>query len=302
MGMFWLDEPKQERIKVDKPKRTPPEPTWLSPDYLPGLAVAKRMAVHVMTDDEMFAACAAKEQLMFDIECYSNYFLAGFTSLQTGKVIYFEATPDKLLDITRLGWVLHNFTTVGFYSNNYDVPIVALALAGKSCELLKYETEQMIVYEQRPQDVLRKHKVKALVCDHIDLIEVAPLRANLKIYGGRLHTTSMQDLPFHPNTVLSDDQIAIVRWYNLAKDLVSTAFLRTALTEQLQLRESMSKDYGLDLRSKSDSQIAEAVIAHEMTKVTGVRPRRPVIDIGTSYRYQVPHFIKYVSSTMQWVI
>lgn len=302
LGMFWLDEPPKPKERLEKPKRTPPEQTWLAADYLPGLEEARAFNLRVMNDSDLMAAQRAQEPLMFDIECYPNYFLAGFTSLRTGMVCYFEMTNDSPLDVSRFGWVLHNFLTVGFNSNSYDLTIAALALAGKSCEVLKHETSQLIMFDERGQDILRKHKVKRLQVDHVDLIEVAPLRASLKIYGGRLHTPSMQDLPFHPDVHLNEDQMAIVRWYCLRKDLTSTAFLRTALDEQLTLRATLSNEYGIDLRSKSDAQIAESVIADEVGRMNGRRPQRPTIDIGTSYRYQIPHFIRFQSDVMVWTL
>ena len=303
LGLFWRDEPPAPKEKVEKPKRTPPEPVWLRPDYLPGLYEALAFNIHVMTDEEMVRAAMAQERLLFDIECYSNYFIASFRSIVTGDVIYFEMTPNKPLDIPRLAWVLQNFTTVGFNSLAYDLPITYLALAGRPNALLKHATNQIIQEGWQGRDILKQYKVKVLKCiDHIDLIEVAPLRASLKIYGGRLHVPRMQDLPFHPDTELSEDQIACVRWYNINSDLTSTAFLHECLKEHLDLRYTLSNENGIDLRSKSDAQIAEAVIAEELTRRLGRRPEKPTIDVGTVYRYRVPHFIRYQSPLLNWAL
>lgn len=303
LGLFWRDEPPAPKEKVEKPKRTPPEPVWLRPDYLPGLEEALRFNLHVMSDAEMVQAAMARERMLFDIECYENYFIASFRSFATGHVCYFEMTPDKPLDIRRLEWALQNFTTVGFNSLSYDLPITYLALAGKPNALLKRATNQIILEGWQGRDILKQYKTKALKgVDHIDLIEVAPLRASLKIYGGRLHVPRMQDLPFHPDTVLSPEQMAIVRWYNINSDLTSTAFLHDCLREHIDLRYTLSNENGIDLRSKSDAQIAEAVIAEELTRRLGMRPQRPSIEIGTLYRYRVPSFIQYQSPLMNWAL
>lgn len=303
LGLFWRDEPPVPKEKVQKIKRTPPEPVWLKSSYLPGLEDALAFDIHVMTDDEILQAMINKEVMLFDIECYENYFIASFRSFKTGHVFYFEMTPRSPLNIPKLTWALQNFTTVGFNSISYDLPITYLALAGKSNSLLKRATNQIIVEGWQGKDVLKQHKAKALKgIDHIDLIEVAPLRASLKIYGGRLHVPRMQDLPFHPDTLLSEYQIAIVRWYNINSDLSSTAFLYSCLQEHINLRSTLSNENGIDLRSKSDAQIAEAVIGNELTRRTGMRPQRPSIEIGTSYRYRVPHFIKYQSPLMNWAL
>lgn len=299
LGFFWRDEPVIKVAKEPPPKRTPPHPFWREPNYLPGLEEAMRFGVHVMDDTELLAAKARRERMIFDIEVYRNYFLCAFTSLQTGHVAYVEMSDDEPeLDINRLGWIMTNFTIVGFNSRNYDVPLVSMALAGKNCDQIKNASDKIIIEEMRYSDVLRANKVKCLKdIDHIDLIEVAPLSGSLKIYGGRLHSPRMQDLPFHHASVLSFEQRAIVRWY-CVNDLTQTAFLHESLKEELQLREEMSMEYGVDLRSKSDAQIAEAVIAHELERMNRRRPERPEIPPGTMYQYKVPEFIKFYTPLM----
>lgn len=88
LGLFWQDEPAVKPEPKEKPKRTPPERTWESPDYLPGLQEARAFRVQVMDDHQLLAAAQAGETLVFDIECYPNYYLAAFASEQTGRVCY----------------------------------------------------------------------------------------------------------------------------------------------------------------------------------------------------------------------
>lgn len=300
-GFFWNDTPPPKPPKAEKPKRTPPERTWERPDYLPGLQEAVAFRVQQFEDWELAIAAAKGERLIFDIECYANYFLIAFTSLSSGKVIYFERTANHDFNRDKLWWLIHAFCLVSFNGINYDLPILALALAGKTNAQLKAATNEIIVNGTRPSDVLRSSKVKKLNLNHIDLIEVAPLRASLKIYGGRLHAPRMQDLPFHPETTLSPEQIAIVRWY-CVNDLTNTAILHESLKEQIDLRDSMGREYKMDLRSKSDAQIAEAVIAEEVGRLNGSRAQRPTIEPGTRYKYKIPHFITYQSPLMNWAL
>lgn len=298
-GMFWDDTPPPKVVK-EKIKRTPPERTWESPDYLPYLDEAMRFDVELMSDEDLYAEQLAGNQMLFDVEVYPNYFLCTLTSFQTGKVLCFEMDEDFALDTQRLKWAMKSFCVVGFNSISYDLPIVSLAVAGATCEQLQWATEEIILRNENGRDVLKRLKVPSIECNHIDLIEVAPLRANLKTYGGRLHSPRMQDLPFKPGTVLSREQKAIVRWYNVRSDLVSTAFMFRELAEQIKLRAQMSVQYGVDLRSKSDAQIAEAVISHEVKRLTGQQPRRPQVQAGHFY-YQPPAFLRYESPLLQHV-
>lgn len=282
-GLFWHDE-----IKPSKVKAKIPEPVWLNDDYLPGLEEASRFDVPMMNDDELIAIKGT--QLVCDIELYSNYFLCAFRSVTTKKCIYFEEAGPQL------NWILHNFQIVTFNGNGYDLPILALALAGKTIAELKHATNMIIQQEIKPWLVLSAFKVEQLEIDHIDLIEVCPLRASLKIYGGRLHAPQMRDLPFHPDSELTPDQIQILKFYCI-NDLVTTDVVLQNLTEQLAIRKEMSTKYGIDLRSKSDAQIAEAVIKSELTRM-GSKPKRPELACGKAYSYNVPKYIKYRSPVL----
>lgn len=300
-GFFWDDTPAPKPPKAEKPKRTPPEPVWLQPSYLPGLEEARAFPVRVMTPEEVWDAQQAGHEFIFDVEVYPNYFLVVFLDKETGAVFYLESTTGVSLNTPLLWWLLTNLKLVGFNSISYDMVICWLAASGSSIAFLKEVSDRIILRDERGGDILRECGVKPGKVDHIDLIEVAPLRASLKLYAGRLHMDKMQDLPFAPNTFLSPEQIAITRWY-CVNDARNTLGLRECLDEHLELRREMSVEYGVDLRSKSDAQIAEAVIEHELTRLSGRRPRRPKIDVGTTYFYQVPHFLKYQSPLMNWAL
>jgi hypothetical protein len=323
VGLFWEDV-KVERVSTakEKVKCTPPPRTWEEPDYLPNLAEARAFNVPLFNDVELVAAAYAKERLVWDIESYPNYTLIAFKSIVSGKVVYFELSTtygqDKILNFDtetwglsfnnqKLQWVLDNFCIIGFNSKSYDQPIVTLALGGATTEDLWSATEQIIIANVQAKDLYKRAGVKKLIINHIDIIEVAPLRASLKIYAGRLHARRMQDLPFKPGTVLSDDQIDIVRLYCI-NDLDNTQKLYDSLTEQVSLREAMNAEYKFDLlsssdlRSKSDAQIAETVISDAVAQINRIRCQRPTIAIGTVYQYNVPHFITYQSPLMNWVL
>lgn len=305
VGLFWNDTPPPKPPKKEKEKKTPPPRTWESEDYLPGLEEALAFNVHVMDDHELYEAYLNQEKLIFDVECYSNYFLAAFVSISTRKVWYCEFERGEFLDTSKLMFVMQAFCTIGFNSWGYDIPLTTLALAGKNTDELKLASDDIIVNGIPGSQVVKYNKCKTLKSlegkslNHIDLIEVAPSMCSLKLYAGRMGAKKMQDLPFHPNTILNSNQIAITRFYCI-NDLVNTELLKANLQEELILREKMSAEYGIDLRSKSDAQIAESVIAQEVGAMNGVRPQKPIIDIGTWYRYKTPIYMRFYSPTMQW--
>lgn len=302
LGLFWQDEPKLPKSK-EEDKFLPPPPTWESDLHLPYLEEARAFDVPLMTDDDLMHAWQNQHELVYDIECYINYILIGFIDTVTGKVIYFERYGDEGWndDLRKLSWIMASMTTKGFNSLGYDNPICALALAGKPNQQLKAATNMIIGEGYRGWQVLQKLRVKKLQCDHIDIMEVAPLGGSLKIYGGRAGTRKMQDLPIHHDRTLTPDQRDVVRYY-WVNDLQTTIDLDAKLGDELELRATMSEEYNVDLRSKSDAQIAEAVISHEIEKITGRRPVKPIIEPGTAYRYNVPEWMSFQSPLMQNVL
>src|SRR5690606_13595953 len=87
----------------------------------------------------------------------------------------------------------------------------------------------------------------------------------------------------------------------LGNDLDTTAELVRNLGEEIMIRNEISAQYGIDVRSKSDAQIAETLIGAEVEKKTGYKPNKP--DVRTfSFTYEPPAFIKFKTPQLQRVL
>jgi len=237
-----------------------------------------------------------------DTEIYRDYFLAMFRDVDTHRTAAIEMYPGHPLDRERLVKLLRSWRIVTFNGNNFDVPILSLALAGASNGELKRASDGIILADVKPWEFYELHECsRPDYLDHIDLIEVAPGQASLKIYGGRLHSRRMQDLPIDPDESITAETRPIMVSY-CGNDLYTTIDLKTELTQQLDLRVSMSAQYGIDLRSKSDAQIAEAVIRHEVEKANGRRVKKPELERPGRFFYQPPAFVKFRTENMQRVL
>lgn len=300
-GMFW-DDYVPPKIAKEKVKRTPPERVWERPDYLPHLDRARALKVNVMSPHELAEAARLRQPLIYDCEVYPNFFMVSFVNYKTGKAICFEQSQYSSVDCQLLHWVFTNCLLVGFNNLFYDSNIITLACHNPDPETLWEATKFMIQDGMRGEDVLRVYyniteKPKR---DEIDLIEVAPLSANLKTYGGRLHAPTIQDLPFMPGSYLTEDQCTIVRWYNLEGDIVDTAIMYRELKKQIDLRELMSKRYGVDLRSKSDAQLAEAVVRAEYKRMTNrYKIQVPEYPDGTIFYLREESYIRFKTPQLQ---
>lgn len=236
-------------------------------------------------------------RVVLDVETYANYFMLGFKNIETGKLIQYELYEGHPLDIEAIRKIMARRTTISFNGIHYDLPMIAAACAGWNNKQLKQLSDSIILQNLKPWDLERNLGLVIPKWDHIDLIEVAPGQASLKIYGGRVHSRRMQDLPIEPEAWITAEQRRELCRYN-GNDLDTTIDLYRALEKQIALRERMSEEYGLDLRSKSDAQIAEAVLRKEIEKLTGVRPQRPNIPPGTRFNYRTPDFISFRSPLM----
>lgn len=232
------------------------------------------------------------DEVIMDIECYPNYFLIMFLHLKSNKCATFEMSEYSNIDWRKLMWCLQAFTIYTFNGNGYDVPILCAAIKGYDCQMLSHMTQQLIVEKMRTYEFFETYNLKKPYLRHIDLIEVCPLNGSLKKYAARLHAVRMQELPYDPVKSLSYDQQVEVRHYCF-NDCGNTALIKTNLREQLDLRETLSAKYQIDLRSKSDAQIAEAVVAKELEKILGYKPKKPNLAEGYYCQYKDPGFISF---------
>lgn len=251
--------------------------------------------VHFLTDEEITANAGGT--LFLNVESYPNYFLITF-KLHKGGFIQLECGQGKSFNPKFLSWLMHAYKTVGFNSFNYDLFLIWLAYRTQDVSILKDATNDIILRDMREWELKKEYQFQTFKTSHIDLIEVAPLKGSLKLYGARLHCPSIQEQPFDVNENLSDFEIEELKKFN-CNQVCITEILYDFMKERLDLRESLTNEYHIDVMSKSDAQIAEAIISKEVSKLNGKQVERPSIEAGTTYRYSVPHYLQYATKPMQ---
>lgn len=235
-----------------------------------------------------------------DLEVYKDYFLAGFRHVETGETLAIEATPDSPLDLILLRRMMREHLTISFNGKRFDIPLLTLAVTGASTAQIKEAADRIIQYNLQPWEFERKYDVKIPEAwDHIDLFDVSPGVASLKIYAGRMHCKRMQELPYLPSESIDAGKADRLRFYCLHSDLPATIELYRQLLPQIQLRERMTETYGIDLRSKSDAQIAEAVLVHQVERATGQKVPKPPRLEGQKFHYRVPEFVTFKSPALR---
>jgi len=237
-----------------------------------------------------------RTQYCMDIECYVNYFLVKFIDILTDEIIDFELTADHELESGRIAQLISKSEIITFNGNKYDILMLRLALTGATNKQLKQASDSLIqdelpVYKFEEKYDLPKFKIK-----HIDLIELMFGVASLKMYGARLHSKKLQELPIAPDTVLTEAQMDEINEYcNNDVAITKMAFLEKV--QQVELRRTMSKQYKVDLLSKSDAQIAEAVLKAELELILNKEVKAPEV-VAKSFHYKVPDFISFNGSIL----
>jgi len=242
-------------------------------------------------------ATASRPVAFYDTECFPNYWLLKFRP-RGGQAYSFRLRAGQAFDLVtaaRIRLLFEAYCAVSFNGNYYDVPMITAALSGYTAEQLKWLNDRIIVEKVKPWELGLPEWRPA---DHIDVMEVAPGAGSQKQYAGRIHCKTMRDLPYDPGHYVTEAEIVEVDTY-CENDLAVLEALFDALQPQIHQREALGKRYGLDLRSKSDAQVAEAVLKRRCEQATGRRIFKPEIDWNLKFRYKVPAFISYATPQLQ---
>ena len=240
--------------------------------------------------------------LVLDCEVYTDYFLIMFKNIESGRYASYEMFEGQELHRSRVIQLMKEHTTVSFNGFGYDIHIITAALEGWPCDAIKRLSDEIIKSNLPAWQVAKNNRLRVSHdWDHIDVIDVAPGKAGLKIYGGRMGAKKLQDLPIAPEDSISPEQRVELRRY-CKNDLDTTEALYRQLEPAIKLREQIGAQYGgIDLRSKSDAQIAEAVIKYRLHEYTGrtYKPRK--VAVGHECRYEDPKIVSFQGEELQKV-
>ena len=206
-------------------------------------------------------------------------------------------TPIEIADIYN---IIRNYTLVGFNTKNYDEPMLKMALAGANTRMLKFVNDRIILGRLKRWDFADEFPMALKWIDgldSIDIMEPTPgVKIGLKTYMARMHAPTIQDLPYDPADILTFDMACNIDAY-CGNDLKGTRQLRDIVMPRLQLREQLSVRYDVDLRSKSDAQMSEAIIAARL----GYRPQVPFIPTGHTFKLIPAPWVQFVTPALQEV-
>lgn len=238
------------------------------------------------------APVPTKPIAFWDTEVYPNYFLLKFRRKGERTAYTFELRAGQRFDQQSIDAMRHLFNThlsVSYNGLGFDRYVMSVVLNGGDVEQAKWVCDQIIVQKVKGWQLNLPEWDPA---DHIDLIEIVPGDASLKLCAARIHSRSIRDLPYDPNINLTEPQIVEIGTY-CENDLDDLEDLWEELQPQIHQREALSKRYGMDLRSKSDPQIAETVLKKRCEMALGHKLYKADIDYDKRFKFEMPAFIRY---------
>ena len=227
--------------------------------------------------------------LIVDVETYAAYWLMLAYAPDTDTLHTFQTFDGYPLDTIGMRNVLTKHTLVTFNGIGYDLPIITYAMTGASTQQLKAASDDIIVNQLKHWNFYRQYGLASPdSLDHIDLIEVAPGQGSLKAFGGKMHTRKLQDLPYPPEMHVEWPHRVLLREY-CRNDIQVTLELYRTLLDRIVMREKIGAKFGIDVRSKSDPQIAEAIMRVKL----GRSPKAPPVRVGWEFTYKPPAWLKF---------
>lgn len=231
---------------------------------------------------------------VFDTETMPNRTLFCAKNAETGEWFdLWRHEPDAPARLKK--FLRQSATFVGFNSKEFDNVIVAAFCAGRTEIEIKRIADDIIVNRLAPWVSMRKHNLNDVISDAIDLIEVAPSFVGLKAYGARMHMPKLQEIPLAHDEMVPPGQEPLLLEY-CHNDVETTEELLNQLEKEVLLRVEMSRRYGVDMRSKSDSQMAEQAY------ITSMGLKRKENEVPKTVTYTPPRFLKFRNAELQGLL
>lgn len=213
--------------------------------------------------------------IVFDIECYPNYFLINFK--KDSKYYKYEVFNNEIIvgDFNTLMAIYkainNDHFIVSYNGNTYDLPLFKYYLDNA----LKKDINKLL---KEKSDALVGDKVKYIYIKE-NSIDILPLLYNvpktaksLKLLGCAIKHPKLQDLPIHHTQTILESDLELMRLYcDNDVNITESIFKLKEIQEMLAIRSSMQKQYNLsnDIYSKSDSAADNLIWKSWYTKLFG---------------------------------
>lgn len=218
---------------------------------------------------------------IYDLELYPNVFTMAVEHAASPMRWAFEISDwrnDSRAIIEFVQWLAsRGARMVGFNSLNFDYPLIhTLCRMGHSDALTLYQKAQAIIGAQEDEDRW-VHSVKPTdrLVQQIDLYRVFHFdnkakATGLKVLEFNMRSDNISDLPYPVGTVLTLDQLPVIKTYN-AHDVSKTKDFMLKSMDMLHFREELETKYpGRDWINFNDTKIGKEYFTMQL-EASGVQ-------------------------------
>lgn len=215
--------------------------------------------------------------ICYDIEAFSNCFTVTWKSLD-GEPEYCVVWRDTRQNLNKMLDMFEESDAffTGFNSMEFDDQVITYMLKHRD-KLLKHDNEDLTqslfnFVQKIIQTDFKKYKYSAPF-NRIDLQEVANLRKSLKMVAINLKWPLILEFDKDwESTIDSGQEVRDLLRYNLNDVEITEEFFKE-LREDINLRAFMSAKYGVNVISKAEQKVADAVLRKLYQQKTGVPDR-----------------------------
>lgn len=205
---------------------------------------------------------------VFDIETYPNVFTLAVEHAEAPLHWMFEIS-DLRNDSRQIVEFLQflkdtDSRMVGFNNLGFDYPVIhTLVRMGQSDANTLYQKAMAIINSQDEDGSKWMHMVKPSdqFVQQIDLFKIHHFdnrarSTSLKVLEFNMRSDSIEDLPFPVGTVLTREQIEVLKSYNKHDVAQTKAFYHHTL-DMIHFREELTRKYARDFMNHNDTKIGK---------------------------------------------
>ena len=224
---------------------------------------------------------------VMDYETLSNCFIGVFESVKSEDRHVFVCHESRN-DIQKLiEFLEHNMSYnewhVSFNGLGFDSQItehiirnssMLLSMTGEEIANFLYEKTQEVIYRSNRKEFLEFSQRDL----HIKQVDVYKLnhwdnpakRSSLKWIQYTMDWQNIQDMPIHHTSHVKASDIPVIVGYCI-NDVKSTKQIMNLSKSQIDLRRTLTEEYGIDLYSASEPRISKELFLHFLSQHTGIK-------------------------------
>ncbi len=214
---------------------------------------------------------------VYDIETYPNVFTVAFEAIDSELKLCFEISQrkDESKEIVHFlkALISSRSKLIGFNNVGFDYPVLHMLIMSPGCGVQSlYQKAQSIINssgEENSRWLHLVHKDDVLI-PQLDLYKIHHFdnrakATSLKSLQFNMRSDSIEDLPFPVGSLLSNNEIDILKRYN-QHDVAETKKFYWLSKEMIDFREELSRTYNHDFTNFNDAKIGRYYFESQLEK------------------------------------